>query len=185
MKKVSLLFKETSANRIKNFLKDSSAVLIIKYSGLSSPDLSALRKNLKSSNATLFVIKNCVAQRALSETGIEPLVKKIEGPCGLVFVKEEPVAASRILCNFLKEHEKLGLEGGILKDKLLEKQDIESMARLPSKEVLRLQVVMTLNSPISGLVVTLNQILAKFVYCLEQIKQKKSTVDSPQSTVKN
>ncbi len=173
MKKVSLLFKETSANRIKNFVEDSSAVLIIKYSGLSGPDLSALRKNLKSSNATLFVVKNCVAKRCLSNSDIEPLVSKIEGPCGLVFVKEEPVAASRILCSFLKDHEKLGLEGGILKDRLLEKKDIESMARLPSKEVLRLEVVMALNSPISGLVTTLNQILAKFVYCLEQIKNKK------------
>jgi large subunit ribosomal protein L10 len=174
MKKISLLFKETSANRIKNSLKDSSAVLVIKYSGLSSPDLTTLRKNLKSSNASLFVVKNCVAKRSLSDSGIEPLVKKIEGPCGLVFVREEPVAASRVLCNFLKDHQNLGLEGGLLKDKFLEKKDIESMARLPSREVLRLQVVMALNSPISGLVVTLNQILAKFVYCLEQIKQKKT-----------
>lgn len=175
MKKVSLLFKEASENRIKNFLKDSSAVLIIKYSGLSSPDLSTLRKNLKSSNATLLVVKNCVAQRALGKSGIEPIVKKIEGPYGLIFVKEEPVATSRILCNFLKDHQNLGLEGGILKDSLLEKKDIESMARLPSREVLRLQVVMALNSSISGLVVALNQILAQFVYCLEQIKQKKTS----------
>jgi len=175
MKKISLLFKETSANRIKNFLKDSSAVLVIKYSGLSSPDLTMLRKKLKSSNATFFVVKNCVAKRCLRDSGIEPLVKKIEGSCGLVFVKEEPVAASRVLCNFLKDHQNLGLEGGILEDRLLEKKDIESMALLPSGEVLRLQVVMALNSPISGLVVTLNQILAKFVYCLEQIKQKKAT----------
>jgi large subunit ribosomal protein L10 len=175
MKKISLLFKETSANRIKNYLKDSSAVLIVKYSGLSSPDLSALRKNLRASNATLFVVKNCIAKRAFSNSGIEPFVKRIEGPCGLVFVKEEPVAASRILCNFLKDHQNLGLEGGILKDKVLEKKDIEAMSRLPSKEILRAQVVMALNSPISGLVITLNQVLAKFVYCLEQIRQKKAS----------
>lgn len=173
MKKISLLFKETSANRIKDFLKDSSAVLIIKYSGLSGPDLNTLRRNLKSSNATLFVVKNCVAKRCLHDSGMETLFKKIEGPCGLVFVKEEPVAASRVLCNFLKDHERLGLEGGVLKDKLLEKKDIESMARLPSKEALRLGVVMALNSPISGLAMALNQILAKFVYCLGQIKTKK------------
>ena len=173
MKKISLLFKETSENRIKEFLKDSGAVLIIKYSGLSGPNLTTLRKNLKSSNASLFVVKNCVARRALRDSGVEPLLNKIEGPCGLVFVKEEPVAASRALCNFLKDHQNLGLEGGVLKDKLLEKKDIESMARLPSKEALRLQVVMALNSPISWLVITLNQILANFVYCLEQIKNKK------------
>lgn len=174
MKKIGLVIKETSEKRIKNTLKESSALLVIKYSGLSSPDLSALRQNLRDSNAMFFVVKNTVARRALKDSGLEVLVKSIQDPCGLVFVKEEPVATSRVLCNFLKDHQNLGLEGGVLKDKLLDKKDIESMARLPSKEVLRAQVVMALNSPISGLVTALNQILAKFVYCLDQIRQKKT-----------
>jgi large subunit ribosomal protein L10 len=174
MKKIGLLFKETSGNRIRNTLRDSNAVFIVKYSGLSAPDLSLLRKSLKSSNASLFVVKNSIARLAFKDAGLEAVLKSIEGPCGLVFAKEEPVGTSKVLCNFLKGHEQLKLEGGFLKDKVIEKKDIESMARLPSREVLRAQVVMTLNSPISGLVITLNQILAKFVYCIEQIKQKKT-----------
>ena len=174
MKKIGLVIKETSEKRIKNTLKESSALLVIKYSGLSSPDLSALRQNLRDSNATFFVVKNTVARRALKDSGLEVLVKLIQDPCGLVFVKEEPVAASRVLCNFLKDPQNLRLEGGVLKDKLLAKNDIESMARLPSREVLRALTVAALNSPISGLVITLNQILAKFVYCLDQIRQKKT-----------
>jgi large subunit ribosomal protein L10 len=174
MKKLGLVFKETSENRIKDNLKDSHALIIVKYSGLSSPSLSSLRQNLRSSNATLFVVKNSVACRALRTSGLEGLVKSIQGPCGMVFVKEEPVAASKVLFNFSKDHGELKLEGGILDDKILEAKDIESMAKLPSKETLRLQVVMALNSPISGLVITLNQILAKLVYCLDQIRQKKS-----------
>ena len=78
------------------------------------------------------------------------------------------------MCKFVKDNEKMQLEAGILQDKLLEKKDIEAMSKLPSKEALRAQVVMTLNAPISGLVVALNQIIAKFVYCLDQIKQKKT-----------
>ncbi|MFH0826907.1 MAG: 50S ribosomal protein L10 [Candidatus Omnitrophota bacterium] len=174
MKKLGIIFKEASENRIKNYLKESHAVIILKYSGLSSPDLSALRQNLKNSNAALFVVKNSIACRALASVGLEPLVKSIEGPCGMVFVKEEPVAISKVLCNFSKEHQQLKLEGGLLNDKLLEVKDIEFMSKLPSKEALRAQVVMTLNAPISGLVMALNQILSKFVYCLDQIKQKKT-----------
>jgi ribosomal protein L10 len=166
MKKIGLIFKETSENRIKNYLKDSNAVFIIKYSGLSSPDLTQLRKNLRTSNATFFIVKNSVARRALEGSELKLMVKSIEGPCGMIFVKEEPVSASKVLCSFSKEHEQLKLEGVYL--------DIEQMSKLPSKEALRAQVVMALNSPISGLVITLNQILAKFVYCLNQIKQKKS-----------
>ena len=175
MKKLGLLFKEVSESKIKLSLKESNALFIVRYSGLSSPDLSALRQNLKGSNARLFVVKNSVARRALKSSGLETLIKSVEGPCGLVFVKDEPVGTSKVLCNFQKEHEPLKLEGGFLKDKVLEKKDIEALAKLPSREVLRAQVVMTLNSPISGLVITLNQILVKFVYCIDQIRHKKTS----------
>ncbi len=175
MKKIGLVFKEVSENRIKSTLKDSDAVFIIKYSGVASPDLCTLRQTLKGSKASLFVVKNSVARRALKDSGLEVLVKNIEGPCGMVFIKEEPVAVSKSLFEFVKEHEQLKIEGGSLKDKVLERSDIEAMSKLASKEVLRAQVVMTLNSPISGIVITLNQILAKFVYCIDQIKQKKES----------
>ena len=175
MKKIGLVFKEVSESRIKTTLKDSDAVFIIKYSGVASPDLCSLRQTLKGSKASLFVVKNSVARRALKDSGLEVLVKNIEGPCGMVFIKDEPVAISKSLFEFVKEHEQLKIECGSLKDKVLEKSDIEAMSKLASKEVLRAQVVMTLNSPISGIVITLNQILAKFVYCIDQIKQKKES----------
>lgn len=173
MKKIGLVVKEASENRIKNSLKSSNAFFVVKYSGLSSPDLTALRQSLKVAQASMFVAKNSVARRALKDSGLEAIIKTIEGPCGLIFVNEEPVNASKALCNFSKEHEQLKLEAGFLENKVLGQKDIEALAKLPSKEVLRAQVVMVLNSPIWRLVVTLNQILAKFVYCLDQIKQKK------------
>jgi len=175
MKKLGLIFKEASETRIKSSLKESEAVFIVKYSGVASPDLCSLRQSLKGSKASLFVVKNSVARRALKESGLEVLIKNIDGPCGMVFIKDEPVSISKSLFDFVKEHEQLKIEGGSLKDKVLVKEDIEAMSKLPSKEVLRAQVVMTLNSPISGLVITLNQVLAKFVYCIDQIKQKKSS----------
>jgi len=174
MKKIGLLFKENSENRIKTGLKESDSVFIINYSKVSGPDLSNLRQALRGSNASLFVVKNSIARRALKECGLELLVKGVEGPCGLVFAKEEPVGVSRVLCDFTKTHEQLKLQGGSLKDKIIDKTDIEALAKLPSKDVLRAQVVMALNSPILKLAIVLNQTLKKFVYCLDQIKLKKS-----------
>jgi large subunit ribosomal protein L10 len=173
MKKLGNLFKDSSEKIIKSNLNDSGAVFIIKYSGLSSPDLSSLRQNLKKSEARLFVVKNSVARRAIKDTGLDTLIGKIDGPCGFIFVKNEPVGASKVICDFSKDHEHLKLEGGFLDNEVLEKKDIELMAKLPSKEVLRALVVGALNSPISGLVYVLNGTLRKFVYCLDQIKNKK------------
>lgn len=175
MKKIGLIIKETSENRIKEFFKASKGLFIVKYSGVSSPEMSSLRKSLKGSDASLLVVKNNVARRAMKALGLEGLVKSIEAPCGIVFFKDEPVAASKVLCGFRKEHEQLKFEDGWLNNAALGAKDIESMSRLASKEVLRAQVVAALNSPISGLVIVLSQGLKKFVYCLEQIRQKKST----------
>jgi len=173
MKKLGTIVKENSENRIKDALKESEALFIVKYSGVSSPDLCSLRLSLHGANAELFVVKNSTARKALKGPNAETLIKSIEGPCGLIFIKEEPVSASKVIFNFLKEHEQLKLEGGTLKDKILEAKDIEAMSKLASKEVLRAQLVGALNAPISGLVISLNQILSKFVICLDQIKQQK------------
>lgn len=172
MKKIGLLFRETVANRIKNNFDESSSVFIVKYSGLSSLDLTALRQSLKNMRSKLFIAKNTIVKRALKDSAYESIVKFIEGPCGLVFTKDEPVDAARVLYNFSRDHENLKLEGGFLKERVLDKKDVERLARLPRKEVLRAQAVGALKSPISGLVYVLSGTLKKLVWCLEQIKNK-------------
>lgn len=173
MKKIGLLVKEVSENRIKDSFKSSKGLIIVKYSGVASPDMSNLRKTLKGKGADLFVVKNSIARRAMKGLGLDNLIKSIETPCGMIFFKDEPVDTSKILCAFRKEHDKLELEGGLLEDKLLTLKDIEAMSTLSSKEVLRAQVVMTLNAPISKFVIVLNQTLKKFLVCLDQIRQSK------------
>jgi large subunit ribosomal protein L10 len=175
MKKVSQIIKEVSETRIKESIKKSNSFLIVKYSGVSSPDMCNLRMALRSVDAEMFVVKNTTARRAVKEFNIDALSGMVEGPCGFIFFKEGPVAASKVLAGFKKDHEKLVLEGGLLDDKVLTTKDIEKMSKLPSKEVLRAQVVMTLKSPIFGIVGVLKGNLRKLVWCMEQIKQKKES----------
>lgn len=182
MEKIGLLFRGTLENYIKDQLKESDNIFIIKYAKISGPDLSILRQSLKNSKAALFMTKNSIVKRAFKDSKLEDLVKFIDGPTGLVFLKDDPVDASRILYKFSSEHEQLKIEGGLLEDKLLDRKDIERLACLPSKQVLRAQAVMALNSLIAGLVGVLKQTLRKFVYCLWQIEIKKSKVkESPES----
>lgn len=173
MQKLGLVVKNYTANRIKESFKESSALLVIAYSGLSSPDLSTLRLSLNGNNSELLVVRNNVARRALKDAGLEEMNKYIEGPCGLVFVKGEPVAASKLVCDFIKDHEPLKIVGGYIDSKVFEKKDIEILAKLPGKDVLRAQVVCALNAPLVKLVMVLNANLKNVVSCLDQVKQKK------------
>jgi large subunit ribosomal protein L10 len=172
MKKLSTIFKEASETRIKKGLKDSEAFFVIKYSKLSGPDLNALRKSLRGIDSEMLVVRNNTARRALAGQN-EAILNFVQGPCGFVFSKKEPVEASKVLFNFTKDHAALILEGGLLKDKLLNSKDIEALAKLPSREVLLTKTVMAIKSPITGFVFVLKGNLRKLVFCLEQIKQKK------------
>lgn len=174
MKKIGLLFRETSENYITNNIKESNSVFIVKYSGVSSPGLTALRQSLVDSSALFFVVKNSVTRRVLKNSGFDDLEKCVDGPCGMVFIKEDPTEASRVLYNFSRQHQDLRLQGGFLKDRILTGDDIERLARLPSKKILRAQTLFALKSPITGLAIVLNQTLRKFVVCLEEIKKKKT-----------
>jgi large subunit ribosomal protein L10 len=172
MKKLSTIFKEASESRIKKGLKDSEAFFVIKYSKLTGPDLNALRKSLRGIDSEMLVVRNNTARRALAGQN-EALMSFVQGPCGFVFSKKEPVEASKVLFNFTKDHANLILEGGLLKDKLLSSKDIEALAKLPSREVLLTKTAIAMKSPITGFVFVLKGNLRKLVFCLEQVKQKK------------
>jgi large subunit ribosomal protein L10 len=172
MKKLGTIFKEASESRITKNLKSSSSFFVIKYSGLSGPDLNVLRQSLRDANSELFVVRNNIARRALKDLANDDLIKLIDGPSAMVFPKDEPVAAAKALYNFAKDHVNLKLEGGLLFTKVLGKKDIEVLAKLPGRQELLTQVVCTMKSPITGLVFVLKGNLRKMVYCLEQIKNK-------------
>jgi large subunit ribosomal protein L10 len=173
MKKLSVQFKEASENRIKKGLKESEAFFVVKYSKLSGPDLNSLRKSLRGVNSEMLVVRNNTARRALKGLESQSLLDLVQGPCGFVFSKKEPVEASKVLFNFTKDHANLKLEGGLLKDKLMNSKDIESLAKLPSREVLLARTAMAMKSPITGFVFVLKGNLRKLVFCLEQVKNKK------------
>jgi large subunit ribosomal protein L10 len=172
MKKLGVIFKEASGSRIKKSIKENGSFFIVKYSGLSGPELNALRLSLRDAKSELFVVKNTIARRTLKELGKEELTKTVEGPCGFVFAPE-PVGTSKVLFNFSKEHDELKLEGGVLNDGIIAGAQIIALAKLPSREVLLAQVVGAMKSPITGLVMVMKGNLRKLVYALEQIRQKK------------
>jgi large subunit ribosomal protein L10 len=172
MKKLGVLFKEASESRIKRSIKDNSSFFIVKYSGLSGPELNALRLSLRDAKSELFVVKNTIARRALKEIGKEGLTKTVDGPCGFVFAPE-PVGTSKVLFNFSKDHGELILEGGVLNDGIIDSAQVVALAKLPSREVLLAQAVGAIKSPITGLVMVLKGNLRKLVFALEQIRAKK------------
>lgn len=115
--------------------RDSSAVLLTEYRGLSVAALKTLRRSL-GAEAKYAVAKNTLIKLAATRSGVEGLDDLLKGPSALAFVKGDPVNAAKAIKNFAKENQKLVIKGGFLDGKVLSAADVQKLADLESREVL-------------------------------------------------
>jgi large subunit ribosomal protein L10 len=175
MQKLGRIVKETCEKDIRKNIDTSSCFFVVKYSGVASADMSNLRLTLKGTKSRMFIAKNSISRRVLNDIGLAEISAMLQGPCGFVFVKDDPSIAAKALYTFSKENKKMELEGGFLVKRVLSKNDVVTLANLPSKTVLYTKLVTTLSSPVRSYVWAVSGILKKFVIALDQIKQKKET----------
>lgn len=174
MKKVSELFKEISDKQLKEDLKLNTGLFLFNYSGVSSADLTHLRRSLKNVGARMFVSKNNFISVALRSINIGKEISEfVSGPTAIVFVKDDPIGPSKILTEFAKNNESIKLKGGYINDKVVQSKDFKILASIPSRQVLYQQVATALNAPVVKLAMSLNQIVAKIAYALKAVSDKK------------
>jgi len=171
--KLGSFFRNAAVDRLKKDIGASDSLFVVQYLGLNSLKMSQLRSALRDGKSRLLVAKNSLMKIALKDSKIDGLDNFFEGPAALVFSDNDIASASKVLFKFAQENEKFILRGAYYKGSLLKQKDIESIAKLPSKEVLIAQVVSILKSPLSGLVFTLGGLLNKLVIVLNQIKEKR------------
>lgn len=174
VKKIGLLTRERIVEELKQGVKDTEGCFFIGFNKVGAFSFNELRNNLRDSGARIFVAKNSLFKRALGELGWEDVNSLLETETGVVIIKEKTIVkACKILVEFTKETETLQLKGGIIKDKRVSPKEVGALAKLPSREVLIGTVVSTFASPLCGFLNTLNQMILKFVWVIEEIKKAK------------
>lgn len=158
---------------IKDKFERSKVVILTDFKGLTMAQLSKLRKQLRPIEAEFNVFKNTLIARAIKDKaydGIDPL---LAGPTALLFGYKDQVAPTKVLADFIKENEKLGIKGGLLDGKTIDTKVITQLSRLPSREVLLAKVLGGMKAPITNFVLDCKGIMNKFVFALNAIKDKK------------
>ena len=132
--------------------KISKAVtgVVVDYSGTTVADDTALRKELRENGVDYFVVKNTLLGRAVEGTELEGMKEVLEGTTAIALSNEDYTAAARILCNFAEKHESFKVKAGFLDGKLIDLATIDSLAKLPSKEVLLATVLSAFQAPIAA-----------------------------------
>ena len=149
-------------------INESPFLLVADYSGMSVPQFEELRNRLRATGSEFHVAKNSFVKRAASEASLpEDLKDVLEGQTAIVTGESDVCAAAKALKNFHKEFEKPVIKGGSLDGEALDAAQIESLASLPSKEVLQAQLLGVLQTPARQLVTVLNEPLSSLARVLQ------------------
>jgi large subunit ribosomal protein L10 len=158
---------------LKDKIGKASALYFIDFTKLAANDFNTLRRKLGESKVTVRVVKNRLALRALTESGVPAEIEKLlTGPTSLVFAGDDPVAPARTIREQMKKMAALKVKGAYLDRVLYPANRFDFIAGLPTKNELRGQVVGVLQGPIYGLVITLDGLLSEFVWVLDQVRDR-------------
>ena len=165
--------KEQTVASLATGFADATFISLVAFKGLNVSQISSLRHELRAAGTEFRVVKNTLALRAVKGTDLEQLEQHFVGSTAVAMTNQDPAAPARILAKFAKDNPKLEVRIGVLSGKPLSKENIESLSKLPSREVLLSMLLGTLKAPTSSLVYVLSGVLSKFVRTLLAIQQEK------------
>ena len=151
--------KAAKAAIIKEKIDMAQSVIIVDYRGYTVAEVSELRKRMRAAGVEYSVLKNSIVERAAAQSGIDASINEyLKGPSAFAFGLTDAVAPAKILKDYIKQTKKGVLKGGIVNGKVQDAKSINTLADLPSRDVLIARLLGSMKAPITGLAVALGQI---------------------------
>jgi large subunit ribosomal protein L10 len=171
--------KAAAIAEIATKIDESEAVFAVDYRGITVPQVAELRSKLRDADATFTVVKNSLTERAADQVGADTLKEYLIGPTALTFVKGDVATAAKTVADYARATQLLPFKGGLMEGSPLDVEQIRSLSRLPSREVLYGQLVGVVASPIGGLVRSLSALIGGLATALGQVQEKKESGEIP------
>jgi large subunit ribosomal protein L10 len=154
-------------------LQEAQAVYAVDYRGTSVPQAAELRSNLRGADTRFRVVKNTLTERAADKAGADALKAYLDGPTALVFVHGDAAVAAKALADFRRSSGLLTFKGGWMGGDVLSAEQIDAIARLPSRDVLYGRLVGMVASPLTGLASAMGGLIGGLARQLQQIAEQK------------
>jgi large subunit ribosomal protein L10 len=165
--------KAVVIDQIAGEFGDSEAIFALDYRGITVAQVAELREKLRVSDTKLRVAKNSLSERAADQAGVADIKPLLVGPTALALVKGDVAVAAKTLSDTSRVlRGPLTFKGGFMGGSLLSSEQVESIAKLPSRDVLNAMLVGTIAAPLTGLARTLNALIAGVAIQLGQIRDQ-------------
>ena len=137
--------KAESIEALKGVFAGAGAVVVTHYTGLTVAEMTDLRGRLRKEGASLKVVKNRLAQKALNGSG-EGALALFKGPVAIAYAPD-PVSAAKVSTQYAKDNDKFVVIGGMMGEALLDAKGVDALAKLPSLDELRGKLIGLLQAP--------------------------------------
>ncbi|MBS1516922.1 MAG: 50S ribosomal protein L10 [Bacteroidetes bacterium] len=171
--------KVESVREIREMLDSSDALYFTDFTGLTVEEVNELRKEYYKAGLKYKVVKNTLTVRALKETEkysthFDKLNEILNGPTGIVFAQDDPVAPAKILKKFFDKLERPKLKIAIVENESYGSKQLNTLAALPTKQEVIASILGSLNSPASGIVGSVNAVMRDLFSVIEEVGRKKA-----------
>ncbi|NLT73040.1 MAG: 50S ribosomal protein L10 [Chloroflexi bacterium] len=149
--------KERLINEHDEKLARAQVLIWSRYTGLGVGQMTAFRRQIQATGAELVVVKNSLFQRALDARGLPYDPEVMTGPNLVAFAYDNIAGTTKAINDFSRtSNERLAITGGLVGGRLASVAQVQSLADLPSREVLLARVLGGVQAPVAGLVGTLS-----------------------------
>ena len=145
-------------------IKASASGVVVNYQGITVDNDTALRKALREAGVKYVVMKNTLTGRACDECGYGEIKQYLNGMTAIAISSpEDPIAPAKILKEYAEKIESFKIVAGYCDGEVLDAQGVNTLAEIPSKEILLAKFLGSIKSPIYN-----------FAYAIQAIVDKKN-----------
>ena len=141
--------KKAIVNEVVDLVNNSGSVVIAEYRGLKVSEIAAFKRELLKSNAKMSVYKNSLVERAVDQLGHDGLNQYLEGPNALITCPDA-IGAAKVSAKFAKAHEHFVIKGALVEGKVISKEEVITLSKLPDREGMLSMLLSALQAPVRG-----------------------------------
>jgi large subunit ribosomal protein L10 len=175
--------KAAEVSELTEEIGKANNAFLIDFKGITVPQVTELRKQVRETKSGYVVVKNTLALIALKDSPIVAMREQFNGPTAIAFNAADAVALAKALTKFAKDVPAVRFKGAMLNGQVVPTEQIQTIATLPSREELVSKLLFVLQSPIRGLATVLQANIRNLAVVLGQIEKSRGAQSAPASNV--